>query len=385
MENENNDPLNGEEVPENGFEKEDIPLWLQGIEESKDEGATPGKEEIDAPDQWIKEIPEETGEEFDAVDLSEEIIQNGEELPEWIEEVPEKPTEFSSESEITGIHENELDISALELEEITPIDSQLPQDEIIESMSIGDQEEKTQDLVDPVPSEEDYVEISDSEIQDENPTDQDMDTSNNEALPYWLQEMIAEPSEDEVAVQEPDVVGDEEFLDEALEDAPIDTEISEEGSPTDQQDTLDEPQLADTEALEPKPVDLMAEDNTKPVIVQSKEEDTPDILDVVEESDLEEIQPFPDDLDNARRLLIEGNYSEAIEAINASEEKSHYKDDIRAWLLSAADSSSDGKSDVWEALGDLALSEENPEDALDAYAKAIHNLMADGKAFDGTD
>ena len=245
MENENNEALNGEEIPENGFEKEDIPLWLQGIEESKDEGSISSEEENDAPDQWVKENPEETGDKFDAVDLSEEIIQNGEELPVWIEEVPGVPTEVSSDSETAGIHENGLDISTLDQEELTPNDIELPQDETYEPMSVGDQEEKTQDPADPEPNEEDYFEISEAEFQDESPTNKEVDSTNNEALPYWLQEMIAEPAENELDDQGPEVVSNEDSLDEELEDAPIDDEIIETGSPNDQKHGLEEPQLPD--------------------------------------------------------------------------------------------------------------------------------------------
>lgn len=380
MENEKNDALNGEEVPENGLEKEDIPLWLQGIEESKDESTAPGNEEKDAQDQWIKEIPDKIGEEFDAVELSEEIIQNGEDLPEWIEEVPEIPNDFSSDSEMAGVPEDELDNTTFDLEEMTPNEGQLQQDDLKDSMSIDDQEEKTQHPDGLVPDEEEFMEISETEIQDEKLTDQDLESSKNEELPYWLQEMIAEPSEVDVVDQEQEVV-----VDEALEGAPIVKEFSEDGSLTAQQPTLDEPQLTDAETPESKADEILAEDNTKPVIVQSKEEYTPDILDGAEESVQESKKMFPDDLDNARRLLIEGKHSEAIKAINASEEKSHYKEDIRAWLLSASESPLGEKSDVWEALGDLALGEENPEDALDAYTKAIQALMTDGKALNGSD
>lgn len=388
MENENEEALNGELNSENGFEPEDIPLWLQGIEEESDEDITPTRNENDAPDQWINEIPEEDHEETEVVNDPDEVLQNGEGLPDWIEKSQEEPSITQDNLDSVSNQEEEAIEFGSESEENSPNESILPGSDINLELNTGDYAEEIPNSGEVDSHDEDFVEISEAEITDDIQMNQSNKSSDNEDLPYWLQEMIAEPSENEIDDQEPDSADSRESLDVESESDLFFSEKPEEHLPSQESmNDLDESQLDEAEASAQIFTELEAEDTTKPVIIQNENQITPEIpvMEDVEENDLDLPEEMPEILSSAKMLLEEGKYSQAIEAINTNQENSQYKDEIRTWLLSAVETDDSGKSDIWEALGDLALSEENPEEALDAYTKAINALMTGKKEIDEID
>jgi len=131
----------------------------------------------------------------------------------------------------------------------------------------------------------------------------------------------------------------------------------------------------------------VAEDNTKPVMIQSETPIGTEIPFLEQEEVVEQIQPLgmPEDLENAKMLLDGEKYSEALHAINNFPEKKAYHDDIRSWLKTSVQEDADGNSEVWEAIGDIEMSEAKPEEALSAYTKAIHALLVNKKETDEFD
>lgn len=384
MENENNDRMNGEELPENEFEQEDIPLWLQGIEEVEDEGVTPDIDK-DAPDQWIKEIPEALEEDIPELDSSEDLIQHGEVLPDWIEEEPLKSSEVSYDPNSKDVQEYEINASGIEQEAIEPQERETPETGILEDMDSGDQMNMVQDDNELEPNEEEFFDISEADIQDEKQPVQDISSSDEEELPSWLQEMITEQPEKEALEQK--LEGEDSEA--VLEDLPVNEEVRDEpieqDLPQEIKHDLSEAQLDDADMPTPHPSDLMAEDNTKPVFIQSEDEFQPEMPEFEEGNDQDLPDVLPKALNDARMQLEDGDYSGAVEAINACQEKSQYHDEIRSWFLSAAESDTSKTGDIWEAVGDLESSEDNPKQALDAYTKAIRSLLNNEKDFNEVD
>ena len=147
---------------------------------------------------------------------------------------------------------------------------------------------------------------------------------------------------------------------------------------------VDEAQSVNPRSSTPPDPDLIAEENTKPVFVQSDEKFTPETFED-EFSDQTFPDEMPEELIDARMLMENEDYSGALEAISSRQDKSQYHDEIRSWFLAATESETGKAGEAWEAVGDLELSEDNHEAALDAYAKAIGALLDDKKVSDEAD
>jgi len=390
MDNENEDALDGESNSVNDFHQEDIPLWLQGIEEAQDEDASSLKKEDDVTDQWIKEVPEYIGDTQKSLNISEDSQQEGEDLPNWIGEEPENPSKEPSDLDDAKSLVNELEEPNIDPEDNAPIESETFVSHMNENFDPDEISEKFQDAEKKLPPEEVFIEISEADILDEDQSNQDVRSSEDEELPYWLQEMIAEPSQNESAEEQPAPGEIEEFLEEEneLEGDLVEEIIIEEVLPSqDSPQEVDESQTSNEEIIEQDLTELMAEDNTKPVMIQSETHIGTEIPFLEQEEVVEQIQPLemPEDLENAKMLLDGGKYSEALHAINNSPEKKAYHDDIRSWLKTSVQEDADGNSEVWEAIGDIEMSEAKTEEALIAYTKAIHALLVSKKETDEFD
>ena len=390
MDNENEDALNDDLNSENDFHQEDIPLWLQGIEEAQDEDTSPSIKEDNVTDQWIKEVPEDIRDIRKSLNISEDSMQEGEDLPNWIGEVPEIPSIEPSDQDDAKSQEIELEEPKIEPEDNAPIESQNLASHINENSSPDEISEYIHDTENKLPAEDQFIEISEADILEENQSNQDAMSSEDEELPYWLQEMIAEPSQNE-SVEGPPAPGEiEEFLEEETElegDLVEDIIIKEVLPSQDSSQVVDESQISYEEIIEQDLTELMEEDNTKPVIIQSEIPIRTEIPFIEQEEVEEQIQPLemPEDLENAKMLLDGGEYSEALRAINNSPEKNAYHDDIRSWLKTSVQEDADGNSEVWEAIGDIEMSEARTEEALSAYTKAIHALLGNNEETDEFD
>jgi len=389
MDNDNEKELNGESNSENGFHKEDIPLWLQGIEDSQDEETVPMKKDNAVPDQWIKEVPEDIGDGLSSPENDEDSSNSkGEDIPDWLDEEPESPSEISSDIGAAEDDATELSENTIEPESCIPMEGEAVNADLDENLQPDKNSELVQDLYEAEPPEEKFIEISKGGIVGEDHPNHDVRSLEDEELPYWLQEMIAEPSENESEKFQPESLETEEPFEEEEE---LDSDMVEENvlegvhpSPETIQD-MDESQMSDSETPYQYLTELIAEDNTKPVPIQHETQIGTEIP--MHEEELEQIQPIemPEDLQKAKVLFEEGDYSEAINTLNACQEKSAFHDDILSWLMTAAQGDASENCDVWEFIGDIELSEANPEEAMSAYTKAIYILLGKAKRSDEID
>lgn len=97
----------------------------------------------------------------------------------------------------------------------------------------------------------------------------------------------------------------------------------------------------------------------------------------------EEIQineTFLDDNDDAlegiKHLIEQGNFKSVIPKINDRIINPNHLDKLELWIREATESPLEPKSELWETLGDINIKQNKPEQALNAYAKAIKHLLA---------
>ncbi|MEA3328062.1 MAG: hypothetical protein U9R53_12300 [Chloroflexota bacterium] len=396
MENENEEALNGESNSEKNFHQEDIPLWLQGIEDSQDEDTIPLKKASDVPDQWVKEVPEDIGDKLSSLDNTEDSPGKEEDIPDWIDDEPESLSERTSDFDDIEYEVKEVEESPIEHEDNDLIDSDMVKVSLGENLIPDENSELIENSFEVVPPEEEFIEISEADMSNEEQPNRDGKSSEDEELPYWLQEMIAEPSDNVSAEKHAEAEKIEEYLEEAKGlESDIDEDIVlEEAHPSqDLVQDIGELKISKVESRLHNLSEWMAEEDTKPVPIQPEtpiETEIPVLDEEEKEERVEEIEQvhqveMPEELQNAKVLMDEGEYSQAIDAIISCQEKKAYHDDIRSWLMTAVQGDAKGNCEVWETIGDIELSEANPEDALNAYKKAIHFLLANEKEIDEID
>jgi len=224
------------------------------------------------------------------------------------------------------------------------------------------------------PEQDDFVEISDlvtNTGDDELHGLEDETLSDNEELPEWLHEMIAEepetPFEDtipSVVKEQEDALAGQTSVDEAVE---VKEQTDEPTEP------IDITQETPVEQGEP-PVEI-------PTISFEHEEPFPEIdvgtedLSITVEEQEEQEPETPKTLRFAQFLLKQGDYNQAINIINTYIDKPEYLEEINDLLADAVNDGADQNSAVWETLGDIALNKGDSEKAIHAYAKAINILL----------
>lgn len=127
----------------------------------------------------------------------------------------------------------------------------------------------------------------------------------------------------------------------------------------------------------------IAEEETSPLSMPIEEdvrlqaEDGPDFEDdPITNKDLH--------LARIKEFLDDGNFDEAAPFISALLEEESHLDELELWLNEAVDRDRETSSQALEVLGDIALKQNKPTDAFNAYAKAIKQLLVNDEAFDET-
>ena len=279
-----------------------------------------------------------------------------------------------------------------------------------------------------------FIEGDSSTAEDELPFREEEILPDNEELPKWLQRLIAEsyPEDDsdrlysieeeeldeitkpvqitppESLVEEFDSIEEledfeafeaieeiEDFdlaeelevissMDEALPDEDVPIESIEEiqasdGVPPTLEDELEE----DIESVEEfifddtQPVKLPENESIE--IVESTEPEEP--IEWSEEDNLYfnpengYLIDIPEALQFARQVLIHGDAPQALGILRTYISEATYLDEIKIWLLEAAESGGECLSEIWESIGDIAVSQDKHQDALTAYSKAINYLL----------
>ena len=480
---------------------EDIPLWLQGLDDDDGVKSKPVPSEEDVKDSWVPEITDE---------LSDEDLIIDENDPEI-----EAPSETSFSHDYDHMMEKREAFENGPTEEIE-----------IDNLPNGAHSDDIGPELNDIPSSEGFVEISDMETSEfsnqEEPIHEEEPLIEGD-LPEWLQEMIAEqekskpgdiddelldesdlleeqPLEDEnitddlMAVDDGQIEQDQMVRDDEseIEDA-FDTEFVTE---SDQENDLDsdwlleedlesDEEITDEEdfyfgeasanfdmdaALEisedvTKPVQVLKEDDEEdsslilddpfideafakeddealslsseePFVEEPQTEDEDDLLltlddPYVEEAfavadtedlsltfdeplqepqseDQAELSQAPEDeekilpviestsdeethfnededvLDGIKNHLAEGKFDDAIPMINEIMGETTHLDELETWLRKAAESYAEHNSDIWEALGDISVKQNKPDEAFQAYAKAIQQLLISKEVSDET-
>ncbi|MDY6846599.1 MAG: hypothetical protein SVP52_05635 [Chloroflexota bacterium] len=375
--------------------------------------------EKDASNQWVREIQESRGEPDDPVieELDHLPVKKGD-LPDWINtlsqagqdpQYSDKNTEASQESP-NAIHYKSLDDS---WDRETPIDES----------SLEEQKEKSEEDIQP---DEGFVEISQLDLEssknmDAEVSDFTIPVQDEEELPDWLEEMIDEhgdiaPDTDKIVdlVSENDeptkpvIISREASEDEALaekqalEISPVTTDLSPEQH--EEQVAMEEDEIEEYRELvifgedipgEKKPItekDISTIEDPIDYQISVEDEESTVLPPEVLPPDLEKSEKhvaykvnqgeqdvqgvgLPESLKFGKYLLEQGEIGASFEIFQTYIKKSAYLEEIKAWLHEAVMVNDAQSKRFWELLGDIALKQNEPHQALTAYTKAISLLM----------
>jgi len=375
--NTNNDDLEKKDIEGNpqGEESpaEDIPLWLQGLEERESDETKPISPESEQPASWIREVDEsgveqesrEGEEAFGSDNFQPLEIQGG---PKTEEQQEEFPIESALEPES---FEETVD-QEKEDEPVVPIDTQIVDSE----------------------SPEGFVDISELDISE--PVDQDEVFLDDEPLregelPEWLLEMIAETEDEEVDKAETEFEEEPSFEDNQPEPFPEPISIESETSLAteeleDEPSPVEDVSMKAADELEPTPAFPMLEEDAYPVdFIPAEEENLPAAEEEPEfESQLPSEEEEEENLfDRAKLLLDQGNFIDAVSVIKTLIEDADNLDELEAYLNNFAGGESKPNTNLMEVIGDLAMKQGKPSQAFKAYTKAIQLLLVNDEVHGG--
>ena len=190
MENENNQNSSGPHKAENHNQNDSIPLWLQGLKEHEDEDTSPLEVEEVPVDSWEDEISEKsTEEQYSGIDQPLETTDEPNERIETKPDLFDKSSTIDQQDEEPSPMQVEARNSSFNLngEHQQEDRKETPAEKIPDEV-----EEPFEDL----PSFENEIlptATNEVEITDTVEGSAAEELSQDEDLPPWLQEMIAEP------------------------------------------------------------------------------------------------------------------------------------------------------------------------------------------------
>lgn len=276
MDNQNEKDIKGQSKSEGESPKDDIPLWLQGLEDPDLEDTSQIYPQSDVEDKWIKELSGESPENNETFSSLEDDIRSDNVLPDWLSELskvdPSPPDVLDKQED-----EKDLDIPA---EHLNNPDKLL--DDTTEEIEIG--QIRSEKIVDSeVESiDNDFTEISDMDFRESSESE---DTTGNsmaaeETLPYWLRDMITEPPKPtEIEVTSPTIEAEKQIpQDEPSQGIETESEAPSEQSPEPKLMEVGDESDQDAEVLEKEPESEIASDSKQ----------------VDETSDDQEVHPEPD-------------------------------------------------------------------------------------------
>lgn len=329
-------------------ERDEIPLWLQGLEEQETEG-----EDVsipsEAPDgQWIKE-----NEEHDLREPPhfEEQDNSDTELPDWLNEMAQA-NELSSPEE--NIDEEPIPAdtpggspSSSHIEEFgLDVSSQMDANQMENHVDILPEnlQEIQQESQPETKPETGFIEISEFDIQiseDLEVRQTEMETPSSEEIPAESYEASLPP----------------------LEEAPSQERIDQQEFPT-----------------QPVPVVHQIEEEPAAPLQLVASELPPDQTPVTEdhqETGSTAVEPgdLPEDFLQAKEHMQQKNFSDAAATLRKYVAEASYLQQIKSILDEITDEETLDDSHFWELSGDVALKSNCPEEALVSYAKAIQVLL----------
>ena len=385
-----NKPIEDSENQPKEEKDTDIPLWLQGLEHSEEQGENIDPEPSESiQSQWVKELddnPQPEG--LDFTDLEELTPKS--DLPDWMDHLG---NDFSEDADT---------LESLDQDQVAQPTAEEPDKALqvsVEDVSLEMEDQETtspefaeivDELVNGTPDDKGFIEISEIE-EDLDPvqelTDLEESVSDDEELPEWLQEMINEPDQvklppvevDSFALEQTDLASEIEELPDSLADEPTQpvtiakAEDAVENLPQPESEPSDESSPQDEGWIQE--VDLVDVDEEETVAIQEVEaeegEESPVVAPEAEISDA----GLPEELLEAQTLLENGQISDAAHLFTHHATNPDYNHQIQAWLINAAECEAQGNSEIWETLGDLKLNDDDPQGALEAYNKAIQVFL----------
>ena len=161
----------------------------------------------------------------------------------------------------------------------------------------------------------------------------------------------------------------------AIDIDPVNVEAAEELSP------------ADETPLSEEDFGAFSDEDTQPVMII---EEIPEEMPLVIEEPIEWTEEdnlyfnpvngylieIPEPLQFAKQVLKQGDINQGLDIIKTYISDDSYLDEIREWLLEAAESRMESQSELWEAIGDIAANQDKHLEALAAYSKAINYLLS---------
>jgi hypothetical protein len=355
---------------------------------------------LNSSGQWVKEILENTDEDDNAVlqDLQNLPVKQGD-LPDWINTL----SQAGGDEQISDEHiEEEQEKS--DAIHFKSMDDSWDTEEPIEETNQNEETEAKNEIVQ---SDEGFVEISQFDLEASDNLEKsehglDQQNEEQEELPDWLEEMIEEPEteisenmvfEDEAfnpdeatkpVIITPIVTEDEVVIDDqAIEAAPFATDqpIEEYEGQFAENEVFIEDQVAEELSIaeeEIPPDEILYEGEMIIEQVPSLDTENVEELDADESHWHEEelLSPeLPKTLKFAKYLLDQGEIEPSFEIFQTYVKKSEYLEEIKMWAKEAAVADSEKSNLLWELIGDLSLKQNEPDEALSAYTRAISKLI----------
>ena len=361
----------------------------------------------DEINQWVREISDDSDvQNEDFVESLDNVPVNKGDLPDWINELSPADQEINdAENEI---QENQRNIQFESTDDLWDAEQLMESENEVEQTSISEDAQ----IVD-----EGFVEISEYDLETVDEKMEDTPLSEEpekeqEKLPDWLEDMIAEHSESSMEIKE-EIGEEQDFLnDEPTKPIPIVEETSQEDNlnqtigqteltPNQSLDEIElgesETQIEDSihivdfkeETIEEKPEDAIdippstdqefteiSDGEETPVVLEDAQ--TYEEFQTKEENwELHDQQPLeiPKTLRFAKYLLDQGEINPAYEIFQTYINKADHLEEIESWILDAIDEDKISKSKLWEILGDIATKKNKHAEALSAYSKSISILL----------
>ncbi|MGI6741806.1 MAG: hypothetical protein ACOX7C_10125 [Brevefilum sp.] len=383
MANENDQNINnvpdGEIDPNlENSDREIIPLWLQGLDETGED------EDLTSTQKDEKDLSELDHDADQDVDLSlvsaiGELNTEESDLPDWLNEFSHADSDTAETfqpEDIDQDHEVSSEIA-------TPCDDngfiEIP-------VSISEEREQFDGFVNKSPfdaeQEDSGLEETNSEVDAEtfdlDYFSLDVDLAEGDELPPWMKEMIDEPIE-----VEPVDGGLNVAEDVSVDESTQPVILSDENLQPDEIPTTDERSeilhsliTARDLAIEDEVDDLIDAFDTAELLADAKE-----IVDIpptsLEDVPLTDFNKADEVFSSVNNHFVQGSTTEALRILEDFVASSIHLDKVEAILEEASMTPSKHSSEIWEMLGDVAVKGGNYEKGLNAYTKAIEFLFED--------
>ena len=291
----------------------------------------------------------------------DEILPDDEELPKWLQRLISESYPDYSPAEPQAIDEDDWDETTKPVQ-VTPSDSL-----IAELDEIGDLEEiEDFDLVEGLEA----IHFEEESLEEEPPIETDLEDQETGPVSIPPEEDYQESEEFTDTLPADEDTLSPETEEESLEEGtPIETDLEDqETGPVSippEEDYQDSEEFTDTL---PADEDVLPPETKEPI--EWSEEDNHYV-----NHENGYVVDIPEPLLFARQVLQHGETAQALEVFRAYIAEADYLDEIKVWLLEAAESRMDCLSEIWESIGDIAANQGNHQGALAAYSKAINYLL----------